>query len=99
MTIQTNLNSNRLLSELGLDTLRMYHLATTAERKQKFYKDSQGRVRIIKARPSKKGILPMGESTIWEKVRRGEFPQPIKISPRITCWRKSDIIEWLESKQ
>ncbi|WP_104516274.1 helix-turn-helix transcriptional regulator [Acinetobacter indicus] len=79
--------------------LTIFDLSSTAERKERRFKDSQGRMRVVKARPAKKGILPMGESTIWEKVRRGEFPQPIKISPRITCWRKSDIIEWLESKQ
>jgi len=79
--------------------LTIFDLSSTAERKERHFKDGQGRTRIIKARPAKKGILPMGESTIWEKVRRGEFPQPIKISPRITCWRKSDIVEWLESKQ
>ncbi|EOX7542738.1 AlpA family phage regulatory protein [Acinetobacter baumannii] len=84
---------------IDLDILRIQQLASTAERKQKIYKDPQGRTRIIKARPAKRGLLGMGESTIWEKVKRGEFPKPIKISPRITCWKKSDIINWLESKQ
>ncbi|MCL6247278.1 AlpA family phage regulatory protein [Acinetobacter sp. ANC 4945] len=79
--------------------LTIFDLSSTAERKERIYKDRKGHTRIIKARPPKKGILPMGESTIWEKVRRGEFPQPIKISSRITCWRKSDIVEWLKSKQ
>lgn len=84
---------------IGLDTLRIQQLASTAERKQKIYKDPRGRTRIIKARPAKRGLLPMGESTIWEKVRRGEFPKPVKISSRITVWKRSDIIKWLESKQ
>ena len=84
---------------IDLDILRIQQLASTAERKQKIYKDPHGRTRIIKARPAKRGLLGMGESTIWEKVKRGEFPKPIRISPRITCWKKSDIINWLESKQ
>lgn len=79
--------------------LTIFDLSSTAERKERRFKDGQGRIRIIKARPAKKGILPMGESTIWEKVRRGEFPKPIKISPRITAWKRSDILQWLESKQ
>ncbi|MCL8350801.1 AlpA family phage regulatory protein, partial [Acinetobacter baumannii] len=82
--------------EHSLETVRISQLSTTAERKERIYKDRKGRIRIIKARPAKKGILPMGESTIWEKVRHGEFPKPIKISSRITCWKKSDIINWLE---
>lgn len=86
-------------TSIDLDIFRIQQLASTAERKQRIYKDPHGRTRIIKARPAKRGLLGMGESTIWEKVKRGEFPKPIRISSRITCWKKSDIINWLESKQ
>ncbi|WP_415359727.1 hypothetical protein [Escherichia coli] len=40
---------------IDLDILRIQQLASTAERKQKIYKDPQGRTRIIKARPAKRG--------------------------------------------
>ena len=77
---------------------RMSHLATTAPRKERKYTAKDGTTRIIKARPERKGLLPMGETTIWDKVRAGEFPTPIKLTERITAWRIEDIEAWMASK-
>ncbi|ENV80986.1 MULTISPECIES: helix-turn-helix transcriptional regulator [Acinetobacter] len=77
---------------------RMYDLATTAARSSRIYTTKDGKTRIIKGRPEHKGLLPMGESTIWEKVRSGEFPKPIRLSERVTVWRQEDIQNWIESK-
>ena len=77
---------------------RMSQLATTAERKERKYVTKDGITRTIKARPERKGVLPMGETTIWDKVRIGEFPQPVKLSERITAWRIEDIQAWMQSK-
>tara|TARA_B110000503_G_scaffold65321_1_gene102696 strand:- start:266 stop:463 length:198 start_codon:yes stop_codon:yes gene_type:complete len=41
--------------------------------------------------------LDMGVSTIWawsDKQVDG-FPQPRKLSPRVTVWKKSDIDAWI----
>lgn len=38
-------------------------------------------------------IVPIGRSTLWKKVKNGEFPQPIKLSARTTVWKSSEIIE------
>ena len=38
-----------------------------------------------------KDYLPIGRSTFLERVKNGTYPQPIKISPRITVWRRADI--------
>ncbi|WWA50093.1 hypothetical protein V5109_16315 [Acinetobacter baumannii] len=57
---------------------RMSQLATTAARKERKYIAKDGTTRIIKARPERQGLLPMGETTIWDKVRTGDFPTPIK---------------------
>lgn len=77
---------------------RMSHLATTAPRKERKYTAKDGTTRIIKARPERQGLLPMGETTIWDKVRTGEFPAPIKLTERITAWRIEDIEAWMASK-
>ncbi|BFM36567.1 AlpA family phage regulatory protein [Acinetobacter towneri] len=77
---------------------RMAQLATTAARKERKYTTKDGTTRIIKARPERQGILPMGETTIWDKVRAGEFPQPVKLSERITAWRIEDVQEWMRSR-
>lgn len=78
--------------------LRMAQLATTAARKERVYIAKDGTKRIIKARPERKGLLPMGETTIWDKVRAGEFPKPVKLSERITAWRTEDVQAWMQSK-
>ena len=36
-------------------------------------------------------ILPIGRSTWWEGVRSGVYPEPIKLGPRTTCWRSSEV--------
>lgn len=36
-------------------------------------------------------IIHVSKSTWWEGVKSGRFPKPIKLGPRTTCWRKSDI--------
>lgn len=45
------------------------------------------------------GPIPVSRSTWWAKVRSGEYPAPVKISTRITCWREDDIERLLESFQ
>lgn len=77
---------------------RMAQLATTAPRKERTYTAKDGTTRIIKARPERQGLLPMGETTIWDKVRSGEFPAPVKLTERITAWRIEDIEAWMTSK-
>ena len=78
--------------------IRMAELATTAARKPRTYTTKQGQTRIIKGRPARRGMLPFGESTIWEKVKSGDFPKPVKLSERITAWRSEDIETWMASK-
>lgn len=44
-------------------------------------------------------ILSLGISTVWAKTKSDKtFPQPFKISPRITVWRSSEVYEWMEKQ-
>jgi len=46
----------------------------------------------------KNGLLPISESLWWNGVRSGRFPQPSpKISPNVTTWFYSDIVELIEN--
>lgn len=36
-------------------------------------------------------FIPISRSSWWEGVRSHRYPQPIKLSERVTCWRASDI--------
>ena len=41
------------------------------------------------------GLVPVGKSTIWAWIKLGKFPAPIKLGPRTTVWKVSDIRTWL----
>lgn len=79
--------------------LRMNQLATTAERKPKTFTTTDGKIRHIKGQPAKVGLIPLGESTIWQKVRQGTFPKPYRLSTRITAWKLEEVIQWCNSNQ
>lgn len=43
-------------------------------------------------------LLPFSAPTLWRMIKRGTFPQPIKLSSRVTCWRVGQIRAWLASQ-
>lgn len=48
----------------------------------------EGLLRVDQIVPA---IVPISRSTWWAGVKSGRFPQPVKLGPRITCWRVEDI--------
>jgi predicted DNA-binding transcriptional regulator AlpA len=36
-------------------------------------------------------IIPVSKSTWWQGVKEGRFPQPVKLSARVTAWRVADV--------
>lgn len=49
-----------------------------------------------KANPPIPAIIPVSKSNWWEGVKSGRYPQPIKISARVTVWRVEDIRAFIE---
>jgi predicted DNA-binding transcriptional regulator AlpA len=41
-------------------------------------------------------FVPVSRSNWWAGVKSHRFPQPIKLSERVTCWRASDIRALIE---
>jgi predicted DNA-binding transcriptional regulator AlpA len=41
-------------------------------------------------------VFPIGTSTWWKGVKSGKFPAGVKLGPRVTAWRVSDIRKLLE---
>ncbi|MFP4238959.1 MAG: helix-turn-helix transcriptional regulator [Rhodosalinus sp.] len=37
----------------------------------------------------------LSRSTVYAKIRAGEFPPPVKLGDRAVAWRESDVLEWL----
>lgn len=44
-------------------------------------------------------VFPVSKSKWWEGVRIQRYPKSIKLGPRVTVWRKSDIRKLLESPE
>ncbi len=40
-------------------------------------------------------VIPFSSSTLWQRVKNGTFPEPIKLSEQITAWKVKDIRLWL----
>lgn len=41
-------------------------------------------------------IIPFSSTTLWRKVKAGDFPAPVKLSQRVTAWRAEDVRAWME---
>lgn len=41
--------------------------------------------------PTILNIFPVSKSTWWAGVKKGRYPQPVKLGPKITAWRVEDI--------
>lgn len=54
------------------------------------------RLRQIIGDRSNPGPIPVSASTWWTGVRSGRFPQPVRLGPRITVWKSTDICALIE---
>jgi prophage regulatory protein len=43
-------------------------------------------------------LTDLSRTTIWRKVRDGEFPSPVQISKNRVAWREIEVLEWLQSR-
>jgi predicted DNA-binding transcriptional regulator AlpA len=49
------------------------------------------------AEPPVPPIIPVSKSTWYAGVKSGRFPAPVKLGPRTTTWRESEINAIIES--
>lgn len=59
---------------------------------------NKGKTKNINACPASKGLIGVSDKTIWNWVKHGKFPAPIKLTSSITVWRLSDVKTWMQSK-
>lgn len=43
-------------------------------------------------------FLAISEATIWRKVKQRSFPQPTKLSERVTVFDAAEIRQWLNQR-
>jgi len=46
-------------------------------------------------RPDSTAPLPFSAPTLWRLVAKGQFPKPIKLSSRVTCWKVGEVRAWM----
>jgi len=44
-------------------------------------------------------LTGLSRSTLWRMCRRGEFPQPLKLTARLIGWRAAEALAWLDSRE
>ena len=40
-------------------------------------------------------FVPNSKSTLWRRIQARTFPEPVKLSERVTVWRAEDIRRWI----
>lgn len=50
-----------------------------------------------KADPPIPPIIPVSKSTWWAGVKSGLYPRPVKLGPKITAWKASEIRALIEN--
>lgn len=50
------------------------------------------------ARPDSTAPLPFSAPTLWRKVKTGDFPAPVRLSARVTCWQVGAIRAWMNAQ-
>lgn len=54
-------------------------------------------IRFIKL-PEVLALCGRSKSSIYDAIRRGEFPAPVKLSYRSVAWVRSEITAWAEER-
>lgn len=49
-----------------------------------------------KAKPAIPALIPVSKSKIWDDIKKGRFPKPVKLGPRVAAWRVEDIRALIE---
>jgi predicted DNA-binding transcriptional regulator AlpA len=48
--------------------------------------------------PQVLALVPFSHATLWRHVKQGTFPAPLKISERVTAWRREDVETWVRTR-
>lgn len=48
--------------------------------------------------PQVLAFVPISKSTLWRRIQAQTFPEPVKLSQRVTVWRAEDIRRWIEKQ-
>lgn len=43
-------------------------------------------------------LVSFSRATLWRRVKSGDFPMPVKLSPGITVWIRAQVKTWMSEK-
>lgn len=49
----------------------------------------------VAPRAPRPGVLPVTEQHLRAMIRRGDFPAPVRISPKVVLWKVDEIRDWI----
>lgn len=56
-----------------------------------------GDTNLISAKEVLKLTGYKSRTTLWRRVRAGDFPKPIALSSHSTRWKKNEVEDWIEA--
>lgn len=48
--------------------------------------------------PEVESLVGLRKSSIYDAMKRGEFPAPVKLSRRAVCWPASAVNAWIQKR-
>jgi prophage regulatory protein len=55
-------------------------------------------MQVVLRLPAVLTTVGLSRSTVYEKIKRGEFPRPFKLGERAIGWREGDIAAWIAAR-
>lgn len=44
-------------------------------------------------------FVPFSKSTLWRRVKAGDFPAPVRLSAGVTAWRAEEVHRWIAGRE
>jgi prophage regulatory protein len=49
--------------------------------------------------PTTLNVTGLCRSSLYDQLKKGQFPEPVKLGKRAVGWRESDLDAWITSRQ
>lgn len=56
------------------------------------------RINELASHKGQRGLIPVSPATLWRWVKAGKFPEPIRLSERVTAWEASKVNAWIDAQ-
>jgi prophage regulatory protein len=54
-------------------------------------------LRILKRRAAE-AKCGLSKTALYDKIQKGKFPKPVKLSPKSVGWLESELDQWIEAR-